>query len=116
MFDIERTDKPWGYELKWAHTDKYVGKVLHVNKDHRLSLQFHEEKTETIFVWKGKVLLTFGDANGLNDYTLLPGQSFHIPAGKIHRMKALEDSDIFEASTPEIHDVVRLEDDYSRST
>lgn len=112
---ITRIPKPWGYELIWAHTDRYVGKILHVNRGETLSLQYHEMKDETLFVVSGRVRLSLkvGDEGG--ELILAAGEAFHVPPGMIHRLEALEDSDIAEASTPELSDVVRLEDRYGRA-
>src|SRR2546422_10599407 len=112
--EVTRVEKPWGYELHWAKTERYVGKVLHVKAGHALSLQYHNKKDETIFLWAGKLLFEIGDAAGTVKREMLPGESVHITPKTIHRMTAIEDSDIFEVSTPELHDVVRLEDRYGR--
>jgi mannose-6-phosphate isomerase len=109
-----RVEKPWGYELIWAHTERYVGKILHVRKGHALSLQYHRAKDETIHLLSGRLELQTGDANTLETRVLQPGESFHITPGLRHRMIAIEDSDVLEASTPELDDVVRLEDRYGR--
>jgi len=109
-----RVDKPWGYELIWAHTDKYVGKILHVSKGHALSLQYHRVKDETIHLLSGSLELQTGDGDALQTRVLAPGESFHITVGLRHRMSALADCDVLEASTPELDDVVRLEDRYGR--
>ena len=114
---VERVEKPWGYELVWARTDRYVGKILHVNRGHSLSYQFHHVKDETIHVLRGVLDLETGTAEGVrHTERLLPGTSFRIPAGLRHRMTAVEECDILEASTPELDDVVRLEDRYGRVT
>lgn len=110
--------KPWGFELIYAVTEKYVGKVLHVNKGESLSLQFHNIKDETIHIQKGKIRFSTG-ANPqakLEEHILTPGMSFHITPKLVHRMEALEDTDILEVSTPELDDVVRLEDRYGRKS
>lgn len=111
---ITRVPKPWGFELIWAHTDRYVGKILHVNKGEILSLQYHEMKDETLFVVRGKVLLSLRKGDEASDLVLGEGEAFHVPPGLIHRIEALEDSDVAEVSTPELSDVVRLEDRYGR--
>jgi len=114
----KRVDKPWGYELWWARTERYVGKILHVNKGHSLSLQYHNVKDETIMVQSGVLLLETGAVNQTSDLrqlTMKPGDVFHITPGTVHRMNALEDCDIAEVSTPELDDVVRLEDRYGRA-
>jgi mannose-6-phosphate isomerase-like protein (cupin superfamily) len=112
---INRVEKPWGYELIWAKTGDYVGKILHINKGHKLSLQYHRTKEETIFVSTGKMLFLIEDESGkMQEVTLLPGEAHHVAVGKKHRMVALEDTDVFEVSTPQLDDVVRLEDGYGR--
>jgi len=112
---MRRVEKPWGYELIWAETPKYVGKVLHINAGSRLSLQYHAQKDETIYVQKGKLEFTLGpDEQHLKQIILEPGQAQHIPPGLRHRLRALEDTDVFEVSTPHLEDVVRLQDDYGR--
>ena len=112
---IKRVPKPWGYELIWGHTDRYVGKVLHVNKGESLSRQYHEMKDETLYVIAGKVLLELQRGDEKDSITLGVGEAFHITPLTIHRIEALEDTDIVEVSTPEIHDVVRLDDRYGRA-
>ena len=115
--EVTRVDKPWGYELHWAKTDRYVGKVIHVNAGHALSLQYHNQKDETIFLWKGRMLFEIGkDADSLVQREMKVGESVHITPKVVHRMTAIDDCDIFEVSTPELHDVVRLEDRYGRSS
>jgi quercetin dioxygenase-like cupin family protein len=112
--EITRVEKPWGYELHWAHTDKYVGKVIHVNRGHALSLQYHNVKDETIMLWTGKILFEIEIDGTLTRREMRPGEAVHITPKTVHRMTALEDSDIFEVSTPELTDVVRIEDRYGR--
>ena len=115
--EIARVEKPWGYELHWAKTERYVGKLIHVNAGHALSLQYHNLKDETIYLHSGKLLFEIGDLGGggeLKKREMLPGESVHVTPLTVHRMTAIEDSDIFEVSTPELHDVVRLEDRYGR--
>ena len=112
--DIVRVEKPWGYELHWAKTDRYVGKILHIDKGHALSLQYHNMKDETVMVWSGKLLYEIDRGAGLEKIELGPGQRIHVSPKTIHRMTALEDTDVFEVSTPELDDVVRLEDRYGR--
>jgi mannose-6-phosphate isomerase len=109
-----RVEKPWGYELIWARTDRYVGKILHVRKGHALSLQYHRAKDETVHLLSGRLELQTGEGADLDRRVLQTGESFHITPGLRHRMTALEDSDVLEASTPELDDVVRLEDRYGR--
>lgn len=110
-----RVEKPWGYELIWAHTDQYVGKILHVDAGHALSLQYHREKDETIHLLKGELLFWAGPAEDrLEEISLKEGESFRIRPGTVHRMEAITDVDILEASTPELDDVVRVSDRYGR--
>jgi mannose-6-phosphate isomerase len=112
--EVIHVPKPWGYEIIWAKTDSYVGKILHLNSGHCLSLQFHEEKEETLYLLRGKVRLTLQQGDEKRVITMEEGQAFHIPPRLIHRLEALEDSDIAEASTIQLADVVRLEDRYGR--
>ena len=111
---MKRVDKPWGYELHWAVTDRYVGKILHVNAGHALSLQYHNHKEETILLWTGRLLYEIQVGESLVKHDLRPGDRMHVPPGTVHRMTAIEDSDIFEVSTPDLDDVVRIEDRYGR--
>jgi len=111
---VTRVDKPWGYELHWAKTDRYVGKVIHVNAGHALSLQYHERKEETILLWSGRLLFEMHRDGRPVSWELAPGERVHVTPGTVHRMTAIEDCDIFEVSTPELDDVVRLEDRYGR--
>ncbi len=108
-------DKPWGHELIWAQTDRYVGKILHIRAGEALSLQFHRQKDETIMVLSGRMQLThFIEGQEPSTHELAPREPFHITPGMRHRMVALEDTDVLEVSTSEIEDVVRLEDRYGR--
>jgi mannose-6-phosphate isomerase len=109
-----RVDKPWGYELHWAKTARYVGKLIHVNAGHALSLQYHNIKDETIYLHAGRLLFEIQEGDHRVTREMRPGESVHITPTTIHRMTAIEDSDIFEVSTPELDDVVRLEDRYGR--
>jgi mannose-6-phosphate isomerase len=114
----KRVEKPWGYEIWWALTDRYVGKILHVKKGESLSLQYHRVKDETIRVQSGRLLLETrppGQEGELRRIEMKPGDVFHIQPGVLHRMTGLEDCDILEVSTPELQDVVRLEDRYGRA-
>lgn len=111
----QRVEKPWGYELIWANTDRYVGKVLHVDAGHALSLQYHERKDETIHVLRGQMRFWAGrSADDLREITLAEGESYRVVPGTVHRMEAVTDVDILEASTADLDDVVRLEDRYGR--
>ncbi|MBT6068809.1 cupin [Candidatus Peregrinibacteria bacterium] len=114
--DIQIKLKPWGREIWFAHTDHYAGKILEVKKGQRLSLQYHEKKEETQYLYKGQVKFTYGtDQESLQEIILNPGDKFDITPYTIHRVEAIEDSEIFEVSTPELTDVVKLADDYGRS-
>ena len=111
----EHVPKPWGHETIWAHTDRYVGKILHVRAGESLSLQYHRSKEETMRVLTGALRLEVGGADEEPRAVRLgPGEGWHIPPGTRHRVTALEDTDILEVSTPELDDVVRLEDRYGR--
>jgi mannose-6-phosphate isomerase len=112
--EIARVEKPWGYELHWAKTDKYVGKILHVNAGHALSLQYHNRKEETIFLWSGRMIFEIERNGTLTKIEMKAGDRIHVAPKTVHRMTAAEDCDIFEVSTPELDDVVRLEDRYGR--
>jgi mannose-6-phosphate isomerase-like protein (cupin superfamily) len=112
--NVRRVEKPWGFELIWAHTERYVGKLLHVNAGHALSLQYHNKKDETIHVQSGTLKLVVDEGQGLIDKEMKAGESYHIKPLTKHRMVAVTDCDILEVSTPELDDVVRLEDRYGR--
>jgi mannose-6-phosphate isomerase-like protein (cupin superfamily) len=96
---MNRVEKPWGFELHWAKTDKYVGKLIHVNAGHALSLQYHNRKDETIFLWSGKMLFEIKEGDQLVKREMKPGEAVHITPPTVHRMTAIEDCDIFEVST-----------------
>ena len=115
--DIKRVEKPWGYELIWAKNQKYAGKILHINKGQKLSLQHHKIKEETILVFKGKIEFIYENkkTGKLETMILSEGEAHHIEPLHKHRMIAIEDSDLFEVSTPELDDVVRFEDSYGRA-
>ncbi len=113
----KRVEKPWGWELHWADTDLYVGKILHVNAGEALSLQYHERKDETICVLSGEITLLVGpDADSLEEVHMSRHDVFRIRPGVVHRMVAITDCDVMEASTPHLDDIVRLEDRYGRSS
>jgi len=110
-----RVDKPWGHELIWAQTDRYVGKILVIEAGKRLSLQRHEVKDETILVRSGRLRLSLEDDDGVvREHDLGPGEHRRIATGRVHRFQALEPCELVEVSTPELDDVVRLQDDYGR--
>jgi len=121
MSEERRVEKPWGYEIIWAETNHYVGKILHINPNEQLSLQYHEEKEETIRVLNGTMgLVTVEDYGTLmeNRHTkeLQPGENYHIAPGTVHRYISLGSHvDILEVSTTQLDDVVRLEDNYNRT-
>jgi mannose-6-phosphate isomerase-like protein (cupin superfamily) len=112
--DVQRVKKPWGYELIFARTGRYAGKILHINRGESLSLQYHEMKEETLYVVRGELKLTIEYDGDRRVLALRSGQAFHIPPRLIHRMEAVEDTDVAEVSTPELDDVIRLEDRYGR--
>lgn len=111
-----KVEKPWGYELIWAETDDYVGKILHVHAGEALSLQYHEVKDETLHLLRGTMkfwVAPVGDE--LEEVVLAEGESFRVPPRTVHRMEAVTDCDILEASTAHLDDVVRLRDRYGRA-
>jgi mannose-6-phosphate isomerase len=111
-----RVEKPWGYELIWAHTELYVGKLLVVREGEALSLQFHEEKDETLHLLEGTLRLEVGPGlDALAECPLEEGESIRIRPGILHRLEAVTDCRILEASTSELHDVVRVQDRYGRA-
>jgi mannose-6-phosphate isomerase-like protein (cupin superfamily) len=113
--DARHVEKPWGHELIWAHTDRYVGKVIVIEAGSRLSLQRHVVKDESIFVIVGHLRLTLEDETGtIGVVELGPGDHRHVPTGRIHRFEAVERTELMEISTPELDDVIRLEDDFGR--
>jgi len=107
--------KPWGYELIWAHTERYVGKILHINRGECLSYQYHRVKDESIRLLGGTLELDVEVNGARQTLELKPGDCFHITPGTKHRMIAIDDCDVLEVSTPELDDVVRLEDRYGRA-
>jgi mannose-6-phosphate isomerase-like protein (cupin superfamily) len=115
-FEVQKVEKPWGHELIWARTDVYVGKVLFVKAGHSLSLQFHREKDESWLVQSGRAKLELGEAGEsiLKEEVIGAGAAFHYAPGTVHRVTAIEDTTILEVSTPQLDDVVRLEDAYGR--
>ena len=111
-----RVDKPWGYETIWARTDRYVGKILHIEAGHALSLQYHRVKDETLCVLSGTLQLEIGESEDrLQVLRMVAGDSVHVPPGTRHRLTAVEACDVLEASTTELDDVVRLADRYGRA-
>jgi len=113
--ETRRVDKPWGHELIWALTDRYCGKILVIETGRRLSLQYHEQKDEAIFVIAGRLrLLLEDDAGSMVTRELGPGEGAHVAVGRRHRYEAIERVELVEVSTPELDDVVRVEDDFGR--
>jgi mannose-6-phosphate isomerase-like protein (cupin superfamily) len=111
---MRRVNKPWGYEVIWAETARYVGKVLHIVAGQKLSRQFHVKKDETFLVQNGELSLEIGKGDDIRILRMRSGDSFHCEPTTIHRMVAVTDVDVVEVSTPELDDVVRLEDVYGR--
>jgi mannose-6-phosphate isomerase len=113
--DVKFVPKPWGHETIWAHTDRYVGKVLHIKAGEALSVQYHERKDETVYLLSGQLIYRVGEQGGeLRDVHLRVGEAFRITPGTVHQMEAVTDCDVLEASTPDLDDVVRLSDRYGR--
>lgn len=111
-----RVDKPWGFELVWAETEHYAGKILHVDAGAQLSLQVHLQKDESIYVLQGEIEVDIEAADGsLQTLRLGPGSSLRVPPNVRHRFRAVVASDVLEVSTPELDDVVRLADDFGRA-
>ena len=115
-FDIRKVEKPWGFELIWAVTDAYAGKVIFVKAGHSLSLQFHRQKDEAWLIQSGRAKIELGEPGEtvLQEEVVGAGAAFHYPPGTVHRITALEDTTFVEVSTPHLDDVVRLEDAYGR--
>jgi mannose-6-phosphate isomerase-like protein (cupin superfamily) len=108
--------KPWGHETIWAHTERYVGKILHIRAGHALSVQYHNRKDETIHLLTGDMIYRVRSLDGdqLSEVHLKPGESYRNTPGHVHQMEAVTDCDVLEASTPDLDDVVRLSDRYGR--
>ena len=112
---VVKVPKPWGHETIWAQSDRYVGKILHINAGQELSVQYHNKKDETVHLLSGEIVYRVQrEADRLEDVQLKPGESFRITPGTIHQIVALTDCDVLEVSTPELDDVVRLSDKYGR--
>jgi mannose-6-phosphate isomerase len=113
--DARRVDKPWGYELIWADTELYVGKILHVDAGEALSVQMHRVKDETLHLLSGEILLRAGlSPESMEEIRMRPGDSFRVPPGTVHMIEAVVESDVLEASTPHLDDLVRFRDRYGR--
>ena len=113
-FDVRVVQKPWGHETIWAVTEEYVGKVLHVKAGHALSLQYHNQKDETLHLLRGEMIYRVQEGDALVELPFKVGQSYRNTPGTVHQMEAVTDCDILEASTPHLDDVVRLTDRYGR--
>jgi mannose-6-phosphate isomerase-like protein (cupin superfamily) len=112
---IRRVEKPWGHELVWAETDRYAGKILVIDTGRRLSLQYHRYKLESILVMSGRLRLYLeDDAGEIQIEEVGPGEARLIPVGRTHRYEAIERTELFEVSSPELDDVVRIDDDFGR--
>lgn len=113
---VTHVAKPWGHETIWAHSDRYVGKILHINAGQELSVQYHNRKDETVYLLSGEMVFRVEQdgEDALDDVQLKIGESFRITPGTIHQMAALTDCDVLEVSTPELDDLVRLSDKYGR--
>jgi mannose-6-phosphate isomerase-like protein (cupin superfamily) len=109
-----RIEKPWGYELIWARTDRYVGKILHIEPGHCLSLQYHERKDETLYVLRGEIIFRVRPGEVLEERRMKAGEGYRVTPHTVHQMEAVTAADLLEASTPELDDVVRLQDRYGR--
>jgi mannose-6-phosphate isomerase-like protein (cupin superfamily) len=115
LHPVQIKPKPWGREIWFAQNDNYAGKILELTKGHRYSLQYHEQKKETQYIYSGKIKMHYGNnEENIKHIILNPGDKFDVLPYTIHRAQALEDSKIFEVSTPELDDVVKLHDDYGR--
>lgn len=112
---MRKIEKPWGHELIWAETEKYVGKILHVKAGRSLSRQYHKVKEETLLVQFGEMDLEVGTGEDMKLMRLFPGDVYHVKPGTVHRIIAASSLDVIEVSTPELDDVVRLQDDYGRT-
>lgn len=112
--EVTIVPKPWGHEVIWAHTDRYVGKILHIKAGQALSVQYHERKDETVYLLSGKLIYWVKVDDTMRDMQLGVGEAFRITPGTIHYMEAVTDCDVLEASTPDLDDVVRLSDRYGR--
>jgi mannose-6-phosphate isomerase len=112
---VRKVPKPWGYELVFAENERYAGKILHIAPGEMLSLQYHERKDETFYVLKGEVILTVEEGGDLKEIRLPEGSSYRIAPRIRHRMRAEAACDLIEVSSPELDDVVRLEDSYGRA-
>lgn len=111
---VKTVPKPWGHETIWAHTDTYVGKILHITAGHALSVQYHNIKDETVYLLSGNLIYRVWDGDTPRNVDLKIGQAYRITPGTVHQMEAVTDCEILEVSTPHLDDVVRLQDRYGR--
>ena len=112
--NIKTVSKPWGHETIWAHTDAYVGKILHITAGQALSVQYHNVKDETVYLLSGNLIYRVWDGDTPQDVDLKIGMAYRITPGTVHQMEAVTDCDVLEVSTPHLDDVVRLKDRYGR--
>jgi mannose-6-phosphate isomerase len=112
--DVVRVPKPWGYEIIWARTDRYVGKILHINAGQALSVQYHERKDETVYLLRGQLIYRVKFGEEMRDVRLREGEAYRITPSTVHHLEAVTDCDVLEVSTAELDDVVRLTDRYGR--
>jgi quercetin dioxygenase-like cupin family protein len=112
--EIKTVPKPWGHETIWAHTDSYLGKILHITAGQALSVQYHNIKDETVYLLSGQLIYRVWDGDTPQDMHLKVGEAFRITPGTVHQMEAVTDCDILEVSTPHLDDVVRIKDRYGR--
>jgi mannose-6-phosphate isomerase len=113
-FNVKRVDKPWGHEVRFICTDRYAGKLLFIKAGAQLSLQYHEKKDEAFYVQSGTLDLVLGSGDEQRTERLERGETRHITPGTVHRFRGVTDCELFEVSTPELDDVVRIEDDFGR--
>ena len=112
---ITRIPKPWGEEILFARTERYAGKILKIRAGESLSLQYHEKKDESLYLFEGRLRLVTRPAGRDEERVMNPGEAVRFPPGTRHRLEAVTDCTLFEVSTPELEDVVRLEDRYGRA-
>lgn len=112
--EVKTVSKPWGHEIIWAHTERYVGKILHIKAGQALSVQYHNQKDETIYLLSGQMIYRVKEDGELRDVQLRVGEAFRNLPNTVHQMEAVTDCDVLEASTPDLDDVVRLSDRYGR--
>ena len=112
--EVVVVNKPWGYERIWASSERYVGKILHINAGEELSLQYHNKKDETIHLLSGELVYRVKLGETFDDVKLKQGESFRVTPGTVHQLRAVTDCDVLEVSTPELDDLVRISDRYGR--